>query len=83
MSNYLSNLHDFSRPYDAASHTNCTDRIVFYTPYNQSVISKSNISQEKTRYQSQRPSKSKLTVETLREITKTENLSILFFEFFV
>ena len=78
MSNYLSNLQDFGRPMDSTSRASYTDRTIFYTPYNQSVISKSNVSQEKSRHPGQGPSKSKLTADTLREITKTENLSIFF-----
>ena len=74
-SNYLTNPHDPSYPADSVSNTSFTDKTCFYTPYNQSVISKSNVSQEKTRYQSQDPLKNKLTTDILKRVSKTENLS--------
>ncbi len=76
MSNYHSNYHDPMRQYSSASYTTNTDKTLFLTPYNQSIVSRSSASQDKSEKPERGSSKTKLTPDILRTITKIDNLSI-------
>jgi len=78
MSNYHSNYHDPGNQYNSASYNTNTDKIHYLTPYNQSIISRSSASQDRSDKPEKASNHTKLTPDLFRSITKIDNLSTIF-----